>query len=91
MVRNTEGLNELIERTRDTPMSPERLRAQRSSFAFGNLNIENPNVTREVIARADADFDRIFGFRLPECGGNCGTETWAHQLTRRNVDSCITN
>ena len=42
-------------------MSPERLRAQRSSFAFGNLNIENPNVTREVIARADADFDRIFG------------------------------
>jgi hypothetical protein len=61
MVRNTEGLNELIERTRDIPMSPERLRAQRSSFAFGNLNIENPNVTREVIARADADFDRIFG------------------------------
>ena len=51
MVRNTEGLNELIERTRDTPMSPERLRAQRSSFALGNLNIENPNVTREVIAR----------------------------------------
>ena len=44
MVRNTEGLNELIERTRDIPMSPERLRAQRSSFAFGNLNIENPNV-----------------------------------------------
>jgi hypothetical protein len=61
MVRNTEGLNELIERTRDIPMSPERLRAQRSSFAFGNLNIENPNVTPEVIARADADFDRIFG------------------------------
>ena len=61
MVRNTEGLNELIERTRDIPMSPERLRAQRSSFAFGNLNIENPNVTSEVIARADADFDRIFG------------------------------
>ena len=61
MVRNTEGLNELIERTRDIPMSRERLRAQRSSFAFGNLNIENPNVTREVIARADADFDRIFG------------------------------
>jgi hypothetical protein len=91
MVRNTEGLNELIERTRDIPMSPERLRAQRSSFAFGNLNIENPNVTREVIARADADFGSDLRIRLPECGGNCGTETWAHQLTRRNVDSCITN
>jgi hypothetical protein len=61
MVRNTEDLNELIERTRDILMSPQQLRAQRSSFAFGNLNIENPNVTREVIAGADADFDRIFG------------------------------
>jgi hypothetical protein len=56
-----EDLNELIERTRDIPMSPQQLRAQRSSFAFGNLDIENPNVTREVSARADADFDRTFG------------------------------
>jgi hypothetical protein len=31
--------------------SRERLRAQSRLFAFGNLNIENPNVTREVIAR----------------------------------------
>jgi hypothetical protein len=30
-------------------------------FAFGNLNIENPNAMREVIARADADFYWIFG------------------------------
>jgi len=60
MVRNTEDLNDLIERTRD-PVSRERLREQSRLFAFGNLNIENPNVTREVIARADADFDRIFG------------------------------
>jgi hypothetical protein len=55
------SLEELIERTRDIPRSPEQLRAQRRSFAFGNCNIENPHVTREVIARADADFDRIFG------------------------------
>jgi hypothetical protein len=54
-------VDELVEFTRGIVMSPEQLRAQRRSFAFGNLNIENPNVTREVVARADADFDRIFG------------------------------
>lgn len=42
-------------------MSPEQPRAQRRSFAYGNCNIDNPYVTREVIARADADFDRTFG------------------------------
>jgi len=71
MVRNTEDLNGLIERTRDTPMSPEQLRAQRSSFAFGNLNIENPNVTREVIARADADRSDL-RITLTECGEVAG-------------------
>ena len=67
-------LDELIERARDIPMSPahvagscrrpmspEQPRAQRRSFAYGNCNIDNPYVTRTVIARADADFDRIFG------------------------------
>jgi hypothetical protein len=76
MVRNTEGPNELIERTRDIPMSPERLRAQRSSFAIGDLNIENPNVTREVIARADADFDRIFGSDCLNVGEIAGQRLW---------------
>ena len=41
-------------------MSPEQLRAQRRSFAYGNTTIANPNVTREIIARVDADFERIF-------------------------------
>jgi len=52
MVRNTEGPNELIERTRDIPMSPERLRAQRSSFAIGDLNIEKFGVGQRTVQSA---------------------------------------
>ena len=61
MVRDTKTLDELIERSRDISMSPEQLRAQRRSFVYGNTTIANPNVTREIIARVDADFERIFG------------------------------
>ena len=61
MVRDTKTLDELIERSRDISMSPEQLRAQRRSFAYGNTTIANPDVTREIIARVDADFERIFG------------------------------
>jgi len=32
-------------------MTPEQKREQRISFAYGNLAIEDPNVTREEIAR----------------------------------------
>ena len=60
MVRDTKTLDELIERSRDIVMSPEELRAQRRSFAYGNTTIANPEVTREIIARVDADFERIF-------------------------------
>ena len=61
MVRDTKTLDELIERSRGISMSPEQLRAQRRSFAYGNTSIANHNVTREIIARVDADFERIFG------------------------------
>jgi hypothetical protein len=42
-------------------MSPEELRARRRSLVYGNTTIENPDVTRDIGARADADFERIFG------------------------------
>jgi len=42
-------------------MSPAQLRAQQRSFVFGNTVIANPKVTREIIVRVDADFERIFG------------------------------
>ena len=57
MVRETKTLDELTEITRDAATSPEQLRALRRSV----LSIANPDVTREIVARADADFERIFG------------------------------
>ena len=61
MVRDTKTLDELIESTRGIVMSPEQLRAQRRSFVYGNTAIAKPEVTRDIAARADADFERIFG------------------------------
>jgi hypothetical protein len=40
VVRDTKTLDELIESTRGIIMSPEQLRAQRRSFAYGNTAIE---------------------------------------------------
>jgi hypothetical protein len=61
VVRETKTLDERIESIRGIIMSPEELRAQRRSFVCGNTAIENPDVTRDIVARADADFARIFG------------------------------
>jgi len=33
----------------------------RRSLVLGNLNDESPGVTRDVAARANADFEKIFG------------------------------
>ena len=61
MVRDTKTPDERIESTCDISMSPEELRARRRSLVCGNMIIANPDVTREIVARADADFERIFG------------------------------
>jgi hypothetical protein len=61
VVRDTKTLDELIESIRGIIMSPEQLRAQRRSFAYDKTALKNPDVTRDIVARADADFERIFG------------------------------
>ena len=61
MVRETKTLDERIESTCDISMSPEQLRTRRRSFAYGKTIIANPDITRDIVARADADFERIFG------------------------------
>ena len=61
MVRDTKTLNEPIENVRDIAMSPEKPRAPRRPFAHGNTVIANPDSTRDIVARVDADFERIFG------------------------------
>jgi hypothetical protein len=69
MVRNkSPTLNEPNERTRGTSVppeqaSPEQACAPRRSFALAHSKICDPLITREVIARADADFARIFSSR----------------------------
>ena len=61
MVRDTKTLDERIESIRGISMSPEELRAQRRTLVSGNTVIENPDITRDIAARVDTDFERIFG------------------------------
>ena len=61
MVRDTKTLDELIESALGVARSPEELRAQRRSFVCGNATNATSDVTREIITRVDADFERIFG------------------------------
>ncbi|QQO14062.1 hypothetical protein JJB99_32935 [Bradyrhizobium diazoefficiens] len=49
----TNELKELIERARQIEMSPAELGEQRRSFAYGNTQIENELITREMIASLD--------------------------------------
>jgi hypothetical protein len=46
-------LEELVIRARKITMSSVQLREQRQSFAYGNTNIENDRITREMVAEAD--------------------------------------
>ena len=49
----SEQLNKLIEAAMRAPkMSAEDKEAQRRSFAFGNANIENERITKEMVDEA---------------------------------------
>ncbi|MGD0939152.1 MAG: hypothetical protein ABR905_05510 [Terracidiphilus sp.] len=51
----TNYLHELVEAARRVPFPSEEREAQRRSFAFGNTNIENDRITREMVdQQADA-------------------------------------
>jgi hypothetical protein len=50
----TKELQELVDRTRKIEMTPNQLREQRRSFAYGNTHIENDRITREMVADLDA-------------------------------------
>ena len=45
-------LEELLEHCRDYEMSPEEREEQRRSFAYGNVKLSNPAVTREMVDQA---------------------------------------
>ena len=61
MVRETKTLDELIESARGIAVPPEGLRAPQRAFVYGNTKIANPDDAREIIARINANFERIFG------------------------------
>ena len=44
-------LQKLLEQARMLEMTPASKERQRLSFAYGNANIENQDVTRETVAR----------------------------------------
>lgn len=48
-----DGLNKLIEAARNRPFPEAEREAQRRSFAYGNVKIDNDNVTWEMIVEAD--------------------------------------
>jgi hypothetical protein len=48
-------LNALIARARGIRMTPEQAAAQRRSFVYGNCNIDNARVTREMVDEADGN------------------------------------
>lgn len=45
----TKELQELLNAAKEVVVSPEQKEEQRRSFAFGNTNIENPLITREIV------------------------------------------
>lgn len=55
----TNKLQMLIDASRSKPMSDAEKEAQRRSFAFGNANIENARVTREMVAAAAEKIKRV--------------------------------
>ena len=47
-------LEELVNRAKTIEMTPDQLRVQRQSFAYGNTHIENERITREMVAELDS-------------------------------------
>lgn len=50
------ALDKLIVLARGIVMTPQERRAQAISFVYGNTHIENPHITREMVAKA---YDRL--------------------------------
>jgi len=53
----SERLKQLLDRTRNTKMTPEERESQRRSFAYGNTKFENDRITRETIERASKNLN----------------------------------
>lgn len=47
-----QDLKKLVDLARHAPFTPEQREEQRRSFAFGNTNFENADVTRAMVDQA---------------------------------------
>ncbi len=62
MAATTDRIAELLKRIEDLPpMTPEEREEQRRSFAYGNVAIDNPTITR---ANIDTAAERLEALRL---------------------------
>lgn len=59
----TDALAALIAKARKVQMNDIQLREQRLSFVYGNTNIENDRITREMVAAADDKVEREESFQ----------------------------
>jgi hypothetical protein len=50
-------LERLLAKHRNTVMTDDERRAQRISFAYGNVSISNPNIIREMVEKASVRVD----------------------------------
>lgn len=57
------ALDDLIEASRSVVMTPDQREAQRRSFAYGNVAIESPGVTRAHVDAAAERIDALPSFR----------------------------
>jgi hypothetical protein len=48
------ALNELLEKARSIRMTPKEIQEQRVSFVYGNTNIENSRITKQMVEEIDA-------------------------------------
>ena len=48
-------LEELLKQARNHKMTPKERVLQRVSFAYGNLAIDHPEITREMVEEADRE------------------------------------
>jgi hypothetical protein len=60
----TEGLTKLLAAAKTAKPSSEQKEEQRRSFAYGNTNIENPQITRQMVDREAEELNRS-SVRLP--------------------------
>jgi hypothetical protein len=49
----THALMELVRRAKAISMTPQQEREQRVSFVYGNTNIENERITRDLVREVD--------------------------------------